>query len=74
MTNPSKTETFQIPSLGIVYEVVQSDSKRVVQMDEQDFEKLFNKLRELEDKVEDLQLQVIEDLKRQALIKNILNS
>ncbi|MDX2301667.1 MAG: hypothetical protein NW226_02650 [Microscillaceae bacterium] len=74
MDNTSKREEFEIPSLGIRYVLEQTETGNLVFLKEDDFERLFEKLRELQDQVTELQNQVIEDLKKQALIKNILNS
>ena len=74
MENTPKREEFEIPSLGINYILETSETGNMVFLKEDDFEKLFEKLREMQEQVEELQNQVIEDLKKQALIKNILNS
>ncbi len=67
-------EEYEIPALGVKYILEKSEQGNLVSMPEEDFEKIFEKMKELQEKVNELQNQVIEDLKRQALIKNILNS
>lgn len=69
----SNREEFEISALGITYAVEKTEQGRQVIIPEEDFEKIFEKMQELQDKVTELQHQVIEELKRQALIKNILN-
>jgi hypothetical protein len=64
----------EIPALGIKYDLHAEERGKLITLSESDFEKIFVKLRELQDQVSELQEQLIEALKREALIKNILNS
>ncbi|NJO00851.1 MAG: hypothetical protein HC880_03380 [Bacteroidia bacterium] len=73
MENNQNQEVFEIRSLGIKYQVETRDEKRYVVLLEDDFERIFDKMQQIQDKVSELQNQIIEELKRQALIKNILN-
>lgn len=68
-----KQEEYEIPALGIKYLLQKEESGNLIVIREDDFEKLFDRMNALQEKVNNLQNQVIEDLKRQALIKNILN-
>lgn len=67
-------QEFEVESLGIRYALEETSEGKKIVLSEEDFEKVFSKLRELQVLVNDLQGQVIEDLKRQALIKNILST
>ena len=74
MENTQNKQQFRIDTLGITYSLEENNEGAFVTLTEDDFEKIFTKIRELQIRVEELQDQVIEGLKRQALIKNILNS
>jgi hypothetical protein len=67
-------QLFEIESLGIHYYLTQTEEGKQIQITEADFEKLFDVIRDLQGQVADLQNQLIENLKKEALIKNILNS
>jgi hypothetical protein len=67
-------QEFEIESLGIRYALERKEEGNFISMTEDDFEKIFDKIRELQSQVATLQDQMIEDLKKIALIKNILNS
>jgi hypothetical protein len=64
---------FTIESLGISYEVQKTENEQKIVLSESDFEKLFSQLDQYQQQIEDLQAQLIEELKKQALIKNILS-
>lgn len=73
MNESTITNEFEIPALQIKYRLVASESETTtVHLSETDFEKIFQKIRELQTQMGELQDQLIEALKREALIKNIL--
>jgi hypothetical protein len=67
-------QDFEIESLGIKYTLNRTDEGNFITLTEDDFEKIFDKIRHLQTNVAELQEQMIEELKKLALIKNILNS
>lgn len=67
-------QEFEIESLGIKYTLDRTEEGNFIILTEDDFEKIFDKIRHLQTNVADLQEQMIEELKKLALIKNILNS
>jgi uncharacterized protein YdcH (DUF465 family) len=73
METTQEKQVYEIKSLGIQYNMEQDGELKVIKLTEHDFEKIFDKIRELQNQIGDLQNQVIEELKKQALIKNILN-
>lgn len=74
MENAQNKQEFEIEALGIKYVLEQTDTQKQIVISEGDFEKIFDTLRDLQNQVSDLQNQLIENLKKEALIKNILNS
>lgn len=73
MNESTIASEFEIPALQIKYRLLTSEQEgKTVQLSETDFEKIFQKMRELQTQMGELQDQLIEALKREALIKNIL--
>lgn len=73
MNDSTLTSEFEIPALQIKYRLIASENQPpIVQLTEADFEKIFHKIRDLQTQMGDVQDQLIEALKREALIKNIL--
>ncbi len=73
MIDTSASQEFEITSLSIKYSLILLENQsKVVQLSETDFEKIFQKMQELQTQTGELQDQLIEALKREALIKNIL--
>gem|GEM_PF-3282715 len=73
MNEPVQVQTFEIPALQIKYSLKKLENKiAMVELSENDFEKVFQKIRELQTQIAEVQDQLIEALKREALIKNIL--
>jgi hypothetical protein len=69
-----ENQIFTIESLDVQYQVKNTEEGNLIILTENNFEKLFNKLNQSQLQIEDLQAQLIEALKKQALIKNILNA
>ena len=67
MDENKKIGIYEDESLGIKFSIEERDNKRFVVLEEDDFNKIFSK-------VYDLQEQVIKNLKQQALIRNILDN
>lgn len=67
MDENKKIGIYKDESLGIKFSIEERDDKRFVVLEEEDFNKIFSK-------VYDLQEQVIKNLKQQALIRNILDN
>lgn len=73
MHDSTLANEFEIPALQIKYRLVTTDNQpAMVQLTEGDFEKIFQKIRDLQNQIGEVQDQLIEALKREALIKNIL--
>jgi hypothetical protein len=73
MHDSTLANEFEIPALQIKYRLVATDNQStMVQLTEGDFEKIFQKIRDLQNQIGEVQDQLIEALKREALIKNIL--
>jgi len=73
MNEPVQVQTFEIPALQIKYSLKKLENEiAMVELSENDFEKVFQKIRELQTQIAEVQDQLIEALKREALIKNIL--
>ncbi|TAG93792.1 MAG: hypothetical protein EAZ20_01400 [Bacteroidetes bacterium] len=68
-----ENKKFTIETLGIDYHFNQTENGNQIILSEKDFEKIFSHLNQLEQQVEDLQNELIESLKKQALIRNIIN-
>ncbi len=73
MTQMEK-QSFKIETLDIEYDLLTNDDEKLIQLNEGDFNKLFAHIQALETQVEALQEALIKELKKQALIKNILNN
>lgn len=58
---------YEDESLGIKFSIEERDNTRFVVLEEEDFNKIFSKVYELQE-------QVIKNLKKQALIRNILDN
>lgn len=58
---------YEDESLGIKFSIEERDNTRLVVLEEEDFNKIFSKVYELQE-------QVIKNLKKQALIRNILDN
>ncbi|OJJ19134.1 hypothetical protein BKI52_20175 [marine bacterium AO1-C] len=67
MSENKKLGVYEDESLGIKFSIEERDNQRFVVLEEDDFNKIFSK-------VYDLQEQVIKNLKQQALIRNILDN
>lgn len=67
MSENKKLGVYEDESLGIKFTIEERDNQRFVVLEEEDFNKIFSK-------VYDLQEQVIKNLKQQALIRNILDN
>lgn len=68
-----ENKKFTIDALGIDYTLNETEDGNQIILSEQNFEKFFSHFNELQTQVEDLQNQLIESLKKQALIRNIIN-
>ncbi len=68
-----ESKKFTIESLGVDYQFNQTEDGNEIILSEKNFEKIFSHLNQLETQVEELQNELIESLKRQALIRNIIN-
>ena len=74
MMDSTLASEFEIPALQIKYRLIATENQApIVQLSEADFEKIFHKIRELQVQMGEIQDQLIEALKREALIKNILS-
>ena len=74
MNESAPPQEFEIPALQIKYKLITAENQpATVQLTETDFEKIFQKIRELQNQMGEIQEQLIEALKREALIKNILS-
>ncbi len=67
MSENKKLGMYEDESLGIKFSIEERNNQRFVVLEEDDFNKIFSK-------VYDLQEQVIKNLKQQALIRNILDT
>jgi len=67
MSENKKLGVYEDESLGIKFSIEERDNRRFVVLEEEDFNKIFSKVYELQE-------QVIKNLKQQALIRNILDS
>lgn len=67
MSKNKKIGMYEDESLGIKFSIEERDNTRFVVLEEEDFNKIFSKVYELQE-------QVIKNLKKQALIRNILDN
>lgn len=67
-------QSFKIESIDVKYDLLIGESEKLIQLSEADFNKLFEHIQTLELQVEQLQEELIKELKKQALIRNILNN
>ncbi|HAS42079.1 MAG TPA: hypothetical protein DCS93_16480 [Microscillaceae bacterium] len=67
MSDNKKLGVYEDESLGIKFSIEERDNQRFVVLEEEDFNKIFSKVYELQE-------QVIKNLKQQALIRNILDN
>ncbi len=65
---------FEITSINVQYDLLIAQEEKLIQMNEADFNKLFEHIQTLQTQIEVLQEELIKELKKQALIRNILNN
>ncbi len=68
------TQEFQVASLGIKYTLKDTENGKMAHISEEDLNKIFEALRESQEQIEDLQNHLIDELKKIALIRNIVIS
>lgn len=74
MNSEQNSGQFFIEAIGIGYTLERREEGEVVVIKKEDFEKIFEKMNEMQKHINELQSQLIEELKRLALIKNLLNA
>ncbi len=68
------TQEYQVASLGIKYTLETSETEKWVKMSEDDFNKIIEALRESDEHANNLHNHLIDELKKIALIRNIVIS
>lgn len=68
------TQELQVASLGIKYTLKETENGKMVHISEEDLNKIFDALRDSQDQIDNLQNHLIDELKKIALIRNIVVS